>query len=302
MGKPTLILPLMIRVLLVLMLCVTWSARAQQLPFSTVFKGEDKFNKVVALARPKTRELKALSIGDRVVWFGQALVGTPYKGFTLEIDDRIEAPSVNLDGLDCWTFFEVSLAFARMMEVDPAQWSPPQLLHFIEIDRYWNGKCTGSYLSRLHYLEDWARDNERRGLVKDLTRRLGAMNVSNAATEMTNHAQGYRYMKNSAENRAGIARLEAGLRGRPLPMIPLHNIASIESQLRNGDIISIISRDGSAFGTSHVGLILIQDGVPHFMHASAPRNYGKVVIDSRLSDYVARYKTNAGIMVARPLK
>lgn len=302
MGKPTLILPLMIRVLLVLMLCVTWSARAQQLPFSTVFKGEDKFNQVVALARPKARELKALSIGDRVVWFGQALVGTPYKGFTLEIDDRIEAPSVNLDGLDCWTFFEVSLAFARMMEVDPAQWSPPQLLHFIEIDRYWNGKCTGSYLSRLHYLEDWARDNERRGLVKDLTRRLGAMNVSNAATEMTNHAQGYRYMKNSAENRAGIARLEAGLRGRPLPMIPLHNIASIESQLRNGDIISIISRDGSDFGTSHVGLILIQDGVPHFMHASAPRNYGKVVIDSRLSDYVARYKTNAGIMVARPLK
>ncbi|MBL9143655.1 MAG: DUF1460 domain-containing protein [Verrucomicrobiaceae bacterium] len=276
-------------------------ARAE-LPFSTVFKGEDKFNKLVALAKPKARDLKALPIGDRVVWFGQALVGTPYKGFTLEIDDRVEAPSVNLDGLDCWTFFEVSLAFARMMDLDPPRWTPAQLLYFIEVDRYWNGKCTGSYLSRLHYLEDWARDNERRGYVKDLTRRLGAMNVSNAATEMTNNASGYRYMKNSAENRAGIAKLEAGLRGRPLPMIPLRNIASIESQLRNGDIISIVSRDGSAFGTSHVGLILIQNGVPHFMHASAPRNYGKVVIDSRLSEYVARYKTNAGIMVARPLK
>lgn len=278
------------------------AAQAQQLPFGTVFKGEERFRKLTAMAAPKARELKALPIGDRAVWFGQALVGTPYKGFTLEIDDRIEAPSVNLEGLDCWTFFEVALAFARMMDVDPAQWSPQMLLHFIEVDRYWNGKCTGSYLSRLHYLEDWARDNERRGYVKDLTRKLGAMNVSNAATEMTNHAQGYRYMKNSAENRAGIAKLEAGLRGRPLPMIPLRNIASIESQLRNGDIISIVSRDGSAFGTSHVGLILIQNGVPHFMHASAPRNYGKVVIDSRLSEYVARYKTNAGIMVARPLK
>jgi len=40
----------------------------------------------------------------------------------------------------------------------------------------------------------------------------------------------------------------------------------------------------------------------HFMHASSPRNYGKVVIDSRLSDYLARYKTHAGIMVARPVK
>lgn len=273
-----------------------------QLPFSTVFKSEARFSKLTSMAAPKARELKALPIGERVVWFGQALVGTPYKGFTLEIDDRIEAPSVNLEGLDCWTFFEVSLAFARMMDVEPSQWSPQMLLHFIEVDRYWNGKCTGSYLSRLHYLEDWARDNERRGYVKDLTRRLGAMNVSNAATEMTNHAQGYRYMKSSAVNRAGIAKLEADLRGRPLPMIPLRNIAAIESQLRNGDIVSIVSRDGDAFGTSHVGLILIQNGVPHFMHASAPRNFGKVVIDSRLSEYVARYKTNAGIMVARPLK
>ena len=287
---------------LIALIIPVFASQAQQLPFSTVFKGETRFNKLTAMAAPKARELKALPIGERVVWFGQALVGTPYKGFTLEIDDSIEAPSVNLDGLDCWTFFEVSLAFARMMDLEPSQWSPQVLLRFIEVDRYWNGKCTGSYLSRLHYLEDWARDNERRGYVKDLTRRLGAMNVSNAATEMTNNASSYRYMKSSAENRAGIAKLETGLRGRPLPMIPLRNIALIESQLRNGDIISIVSRDGSAFGTSHVGLILIQNGVPHFMHASAPRNYGKVVIDSRLSEYVARYKTNAGIMVARPLK
>ncbi len=34
-------------------------------------------------------------------------------------------------------------------------------------------QCTGEYLSRLHYLEDWLADNDRRGLVKDLTRELG---------------------------------------------------------------------------------------------------------------------------------
>jgi hypothetical protein len=36
------------------------------------------------------------------------------------------------------------------------------------------------------------------------------------------------------------------------------------------------------------------DGV-HFMHASSPRNYGKVVVDSRISSYLARYKSDAGI-------
>ena len=40
------------------------------------------------------------------------------------------------------------------------------------------------------------------------------------------------------------------------------------------------------------------DGVLHFMHASAPRNYGKVVVDSRLSEYLQRYRTIAGILVA----
>lgn len=289
-------------VFLALSFLLASSLWAEQLPFETVFKGEAKFKQLVAKAAPMANELRALPIGERVAWFGQVLVGTPYKSFTLEIDDRIEAASVNLNGLDCWTFFETALAFARMSELPTDKWSPQQLLHFIELDRYWGGRCTGSYLSRLHYLEDWARDNERRGYVKDMTRQLGAINVSNAAIEMTHNWKGYRYMVNSAENRAGIEKLETELRGRPLPMIPIANIAGIESKLQSGDIISIVSKDNAAFGTSHVGIALRKDGVIHFMHASSPRNSGQVVIDSRLSEYVARYKTNAGIMVARPLK
>jgi hypothetical protein len=38
------------------------------------------------------------------------------------------------------------------------------------------------------------------------------------------------------------------------------------------------------------------------MHASHPRNAGKVIVDSRLSTYLNRFRTTAGIMVARPLK
>jgi hypothetical protein len=38
------------------------------------------------------------------------------------------------------------------------------------------------------------------------------------------------------------------------------------------------------------------------MHASSPRNYGKVVVDDRLKDYLYRYRTDAGILVARPVK
>ena len=61
---------------------------------------------------------KALRIGDRTAAVGRALVGTRYKSFTLEIDDRIEAPSANFNGMDCWTFYEIALGFARMLD-DP---------------------------------------------------------------------------------------------------------------------------------------------------------------------------------------
>jgi len=273
------------------------------LPMDTVFVGTARFENLVAQLKPKVERLRAMSIGDRVSWFGQVFAGTPYKGFTLEIHDHIEAPSVNLNGLDCWTFFEVTLAFARMVEVPAERWTPETLLGFIEMDRYWGGQCDGTYLSRLHYLEDWLHDNASRGLVQDLTRSLGGVGVANSATEMTNNWKKYRYMRNNPEFRAGISELESRLRRQPLVMIPKSRVRGIEDRIQNGDIIGIVSHDGGAYGTSHVGLAYRgSDGVLRFMHASAPHNYGKVVIDSRLSDYLDHYRSDAGILIARPVR
>ena len=89
---------------LAVFVCVAATASAS-LPFDTVFKGKAKFDKLVSQAD----QWKSLPLGERTAAIGRALVGTPYKGFTLEIHDRIEAPSVNFLGLDCWTFFEVAL-------------------------------------------------------------------------------------------------------------------------------------------------------------------------------------------------
>src|SRR3954469_25362388 len=106
------------RKIALLMLCLSCSiaAAASQLPFTTVFKGQDRFEQLVSLA--KGNDWKSLPIGERTAAVGHALVGTRYKSYTLEIDNRIEAPSANFNGLDCWTFFEISLGFARMLN-DP---------------------------------------------------------------------------------------------------------------------------------------------------------------------------------------
>ena len=273
-----------------------------RLPFGTVFKGRDRFDNLVSKA--KQENWKALPIGERTAAVGRALVGTRYKSFTLEIDNRIEAPSVNFQGMDCWTFYENALAFARMLNDPEENWTPEQMLHYIEVDRYRSGQCTGEYLSRLHYLEDWLADNDRRGLVEDLTRSLGGSSVPHSAREMTVGWKHYRYLAANRTLLGPLAQMEARVSSRPLYQIPKSRVAGIEGRLRSGDIIGIISRDGPGrYSTSHVGLALRQpDGSLHFMHASSPRNYGKVVIDATLSSYLARYRTDSGILVARPLR
>jgi hypothetical protein len=282
-----------------------WSAAfasESRLPFSTVFKGQDQFNRLVSKA--KAGNWQALPIGERTAAVGQALVGTRYKHFTLEIDNRIEAPSANFQGMDCWTFFEIALGFARMLDEPEANWSPERLLHYIELDRYRGGECTGEYLSRLHYLEDWLYDNDRRGLVEDLTRDLGGRSVPHSAREMSVGWRHYRYLAANRSLLGPLAHMEANVSSRPLYEIPKSRVAGIESKLRSGDIIGVIGRDRSGlYSTSHVGLALrASDGVLHFMHASSPGNYGHVIVDTQLSKYLYRYHSDSGILVARPLR
>lgn len=277
------------------------SSTEASLPFSAVFRGRDKFDRLVNQAR--AGNWSTLPIGERTATVGRAMQGTRYRGFTLEIDNRIEAPSANFDGQDCWTFFEISLAFARMLAESPENWTPERLLHYIELDRYRGGQCTGDYLSRLHYLEDWLADNASRGLVADLTRALGGVSAPHSAREMTVGWRNYRYLKSNPALLGPLRRMEERVSRRPLYQIPKSRVAAVEPRLQSGDIIGIVSRDGQLVGTSHVGLALRgSDGTLHFMHASSPRNYGRVVVDEQLSRYLYRYGSDTGILVARPTR
>jgi len=284
------------------LICSVAFAVESRLPFSAVFKGQDQFNRLVAKA--KSENWRALPIGERTAVVGQALVGTRYKHFTLEIDNRIESPSVNFQGVDCWTFFEIALGFARMLNEPASNWTPERFLHYIELDRYRGGECTGEYLSRLHYLEDWLYDNDRRGLVEDLTRSLGGSGVPHSAREMSVGWRHYRYLAANRSLLGPLGRMEANVSSRPLYQIPKNRVAGIESKLRSGDVIGIISRDRNGlYSTAHVGLALrTNDGVLHFMHASSPGNSGRVVVDAELSKYLYRYRSDSGILVARPLR
>ena len=274
-------------------------ARASgELPLNTVFKGRTTFDRLVAEAAREN--WRVLPIGERTARVGAALVGTPYRGFTLEIDDRVEAPSANLEGVDCWTFFEISLGFARMLRVKDGAYTPADLLRMIELDRYRHGQCTGEYLSRIHFLEELFQDNERRGLLTNITPRLpGAERMEHRDIhEMTVMWKHYRYLRNNPSLLPDMARVQERVSDLTVYHIPKSRVAAAEAYLRNGDIIAVTSRD-TAGCTSHVGLAYRDGtGTLRFMHASS--NYRRVVVDERLSSYLADKRDDAGIIVARP--
>jgi hypothetical protein len=273
---------------------------APALPLSSRFKGEDRFNALVA--RAKEEGWAALPIGERVARFGKAMRSTPYVGYTLEIDDHIEAPSVNFQGLDCWSFFEISLGMARMIARPQEAYTPDDLLREILFTRYRGGVCTGNYLQRIHYLEEWFFDNEARGVVRDVTRDHGHAQpiLNRKCQEMTILWKSYRYLRQNPDLRPKMARLEQAISQLPVHCVPKDKVHLIEKHLQNGDVLGIATRHQGAF-CSHVGLGLrTNDGVYRIMHASSQQDYKRVIVDTSLSTYLKKFSSHLGVIVARP--
>lgn len=264
-----------------------------------VFKGGEKFQRLVKQAQREN--WATLPIGERTARVGKALLGTPYVNYTLEIHDHIESPSVNFQGLDCWTFYEISLAFARMLRLKSGDYTPQDLLALVELERYRNGRCDGGYLSRMHFLEEVFADNEARGLSVNPTRDLGGEPLQRQIREMTSAWKSYRYLRSNTALLPEMGRIQEKVSALPVHHIPKDQVASIEKYIRTGDIIAITCRDGSAY-TSHVGIAVRKANGTHFMHATSRRDKGrKVVLDGRISDYLKRSDEHFGIVIYRPL-
>lgn len=273
------------------------SLSAAPLPESVVFVGPSKYNALVA--RALSQDWRSMPIGERTAKVGLALLGTPYKNYTLELDTRVETPCVNMAGMDCWTFFEIALGTARAVKASDKP-TTGDLLRMIELDRYRGGRCNGKFTSRLHHLEDWLQDNQRRGLVKDVTPSLpGARKLTRTMNYMGGGASKYfPQLKADPTMIPFMATVEKGLSERGIWYVPKASVPAAEKSLKNGDIICIVTTWHGSY-TSHVGLAYRDSkGVLRFLHAS--KNAREVILDSRLSDYLNRYDLHAGIMVARP--
>jgi len=270
-----------------------------RLPLSTVFKGDSKFQAIVAKAGRENWH--KLHIGERTARVAREMAGVPYVNYTLEVDDKIESPVVNFGGMDCWTYYENALAISRMIAFKPGPYKPQDMLHMVELERYRDGKCTGSYLSRMHHLEEVFHDNQRRGYAQNITSRIpGAVRLRREIKEMTVQWKSYRYLKSNPALIEPMGRIESQVSKLPVYHIPKDKIRAAENYLANGDVVAITTNWKYGY-TSHVGLIIRLKGRAYFTHATSDRDKGRMtIIDRPITDYVNGNAKHTGIIVCRP--
>jgi Protein of unknown function (DUF1460) len=283
-------------------LTVPWFAvYAKQLHASAhddVFKGEDVFNRIMAKA--DAGKWRALPIGDLMGKIAQELIGTPYQADTLELSPDREFCCVNLTALDCVTFFETTLAFARMLKKGGR--TPTDLVGEVSFMRY-RGGVIGDYSSRLHYMSDWFSDNESKHVVILLSDLPGAERFTQKVSSMSSHPASSRQLVAHPELIAKIKHAETAINNRSLKFIPMDKIAAVEPLLKTGDVVAVCT-SLAGLDVVHTGLVFRgDDGVAHFMDATSKKRSMKVTIEpGPISGALNWSKNLTGAIFARPLE
>jgi hypothetical protein len=240
------------------------------------------------------KQTKASSLGDTIALVGQSFLGTPYVEKTLEVGDT-ETLVINFGGLDCTTFVENVMAFSLMLKRQQTNFE--SFTKNLETVRYRNGDLKG-YPSRLHYFTEWIRNNEKKGLVKDITAELGGVALEKPINFMGTHPDLYPFLANDTNLEAMLA-VEKELAKEKLCYLPKDQIESKEQEIKSGDIIALATSI-KGLDVTHTGIAIHQpDGRLHLLHASS-KNGEVEISELPLADYLKNIKSNIGIIVARP--
>lgn len=246
----------------------------------------------------KIIEIKGIdtsNFGQTLVAIGKTFMGTPYVAKTLEIGET-ESLVINLRGLDCTTYVENVLAFGIMQREGKSNFD--DFTKNLETIRYNNGKLDG-YASRLHYFSEWIANNEKKGLLKDITGEIGGIEITKPINFMSTHRELYPFLKDNA-NFKKIQASENYLNNKSICVLPQSAIEANEHLIQSGDIIALATSI-NGLDVTHTGIATREkDGRLHLLHASTGSL--KVEISKLpLADYLKNIKKNTGIMVARPI-
>ncbi len=251
---------------------------------------EAVFNRYLQVMESKRND----PTGELMVETARFFLDVPYVAATLEKDP--EQLVVNLHELDCMTLVETTTAL--VMALRDTVPSYEDFKNHLQSNRYRNGQIQ-DYTDRLHYTSDWIYENQKRGVVKDVTREIGGVPHVFNLSYMSAHADSYPALKNNPERVARIAAKEKEIASRNCyGFIDQNQIDSLASGIQAGDIVGFISTV-NGLDIAHVGIVDWINDKLTFIHASSTEK--KVIQNSEpMSDYVKSIKRNSGVVIIRP--
>lgn len=204
--------------------------------------------------------------GTRLERISAHLLESPYLGNPLGGGPEVrESLVIRFDGFDCVTYVETVLALKGARTAD-------EFSDALRLMRYADG--TVAWHRRNHYMLDWIKNNQRRGIVKNITK----------GSRTTTRRRRLSLIKE--------------LRAKTLTfrVFPKQAQARIRRLLESGDIALFAStrRDLDVF---HMGFIIKRGDQVWLRHAS--RTAGRV-IDQPLADFLQAHRMS-GIILLRPL-
>jgi hypothetical protein len=243
---------------------------------------------------------RAMPLPALTVAVAERFIGLPYLENSLNVGEvRAGLPEplvTRLDGFDCVTLVESSLAIARAVTLGQA--TPEGFRRELETLRYRAGRRS-DFSSRLNYFSEWIADTARRGHLVDLTPELGGVPDPRPLTFMTTHRKAYPALADDgifAQQQA----IEAALAPHPRMVLPMERAQSILPRLQPGDILAFTTAI-PGLDVVHTGLVARgPGGALHLLHAPEPGE--PVTLSSKpLSEYFGASKRHKGLMIARPL-
>ena len=234
-----------------------------------------------------------LSVGELILKIGNDFKGTPYVGNTL--DRTLEEDLVvNLRELDCTTFVENCLAIARTIKSGKTTFE--SFTNELEKIRYRNGQLNG-YVSRLHYFSEWITNNADKGIVEDMSSKIGGVKRPVVLNFMSTHPDSYPQIKANQAMIKEIRQIELKVSAGSFFYIQKEKIALHEKDIHDGDIVALVTKI-PGMDVSHVGILFKKEGRVFLLHA--PLSGGQVETTKvPLADYLKNSKNTTGIFVVR---
>lgn len=244
------------------------------------------------------------TMAKTVLELGKSFRGNPYPKSKIDTTRRAngtvklqpiseEVLVVNLRIFDCVTFVENMIALSQTRRSNKPTFD--NFKGYLRKVRYRNGEI--DYAARLHYFSDWLYENEKRGILKNITQEIGGDIYDKNVFYMSLKKD--TLYGNMADSRtyARMLKVEQDISNRLKYYIPKDKVADIESKIKDGDIIGITNRL-EGMDMAHAGIAVWVSGRLHMIHASS--QFRQVLItDVPLADYLSKHKSQTGIMIGR---